>query len=450
MTTEPLVKPLTDLQVHEVPIAELVLYPGNARRGDIDKIAESLEQHGQYRPIIVRRETGEVLAGNHTLQASQQLGRETILVQYLDGLTDQQARKIVLVDNKTSDAGGYDELALARLLDELEGDHTGTGWDDTEIADLLAQLHGEPEAKTDVDDVPEPAGAGYQPITKTGDLWLLGPHRLVVGDGTDPAVVEQALNGELADAYITDPPYNVDYVGKTADALQISNDAMTPEGFAELLRGLFTAAAQHLVKGGAAYIYYASVEAPAFRAAMEAAGLLYKQDLIWVKDRFVLSRQDYHWQHEPILYGWKAGAAHAWYGDFTPSTLIDDQPDPRKLSKAQLLDIVLDLYEHTTAMRENRPGKSTDHPTSKPVGSLVRHLQNSTATGGLVLDSCGGSGSIVIAAHTARRRAAVVELDPRFADVICRRWQAHTGVKPVKGKRSRDFVAHHDTWAASR
>lgn len=449
MPTQPTTQPLTDLQVHRVPIGDLALYPGNARRGDIDKIAESLEQHGQYRPIIVRRETNEVLAGNHTLQGAMQLGHETILVQYLDGLTDQQARKIVLVDNKTSDAGGYDEIALAQLLAELEGDHAGTGWDDTEIADLLAQLDGDPTAKTDVDDVPEPAGEGYQPITRTGDLWLLGPHRLVVGDATDPAVVEQALNGELADAYVTDPPYNVDYVGKTADALQISNDAMTPEAFRTFLAELFTAAAANLVKGGAAYIYYASVEGPAFRAAMEAAGLLYKQDLIWVKDRFVLSRQDYHWQHEPIMYGWKAGAAHKWHGDFTPSTLIDDQPDPAKMSKAQLLEIVQALYEHTTAMRENRPSRSADHPTSKPVGSLVRHLENSTQTGELVLDSCAGSGSLVIAAHTARRRAAVVELDPRFADVICRRWQAHTGVKPLKGKRTRDFVAHYDAWASS-
>lgn len=450
MTIQPLAQPLTDLQVHRVEIADLALYPGNARRGDIDKIAESLAEHGQYRPIIVRRETNEVLAGNHTLQGAMQLGHDTILVQYLDGLTDQQARKIVLVDNKTSDAGGYDELALAQLLAELEGDHAGTGWDDTEIADLLAQLDGDPTAKTDVDDVPEPAGKGYEPITADGDLWLLGPHRLVIGDSTDPDVVTRALNGELADLYVTDPPYNVEYEGKTADKLTIANDAMGAEAFAAFLTAAFTAAAGNLVKGGAAYIYYASVEAPAFRAAMEASGLLYKEDLIWVKDRFVLSRQDYHWQHEPILYGWKAGAAHRWFGGFTPSTLIDDQPDPRKLTKAQLLEIVVDLYEHTTAMRQDRPARSTDHPTSKPVGSLVRHLENSSQTGHLVLDSFGGSGSIVIAAHTARRRAAVVEVDPRFGDVICRRWQAHTGVKPLKGKRTRDFVAHHKAWQDAR
>jgi ParB-like chromosome segregation protein Spo0J len=155
--------PLTDHAVHEISLPEIRLYPGNARRGDIEKIAKSLRTNGQYRPIIVRRETSEILAGNHTYQAAQLLGWDTILVTYLDGLTDAQARKIVLVDNKTNDAAGYDDHALAQLLAELEGDHTGTGFEEDEIAGLLATLDPEPAANTDVDDIPEPPT--YEPVT---------------------------------------------------------------------------------------------------------------------------------------------------------------------------------------------------------------------------------------------------------------------------------------------
>lgn len=439
-------QPLTDLQVHRVAIDSLAIYPGNARRGDIDKIADSLQAHGQYRPLIVRRETNEILAGNHTFQAARQLGYQTVLVTYLDGLTDQQARKIVLVDNKTNDVAGYDDHALAQLLAELDGDHSGTGFDEQEIIDLLASLEPEPTQNTDVDDVPEPPT--YTPLTKVGDVWELGEHRLVVGDSCDAGVVKAACGDQLADMLLTDPPYNVAYEGGTG--LKIANDAMTPEAFRAFLDKAMRAASANTIAGGACYVFYASVEGPAFRAALHTGGWLYKQDLVWIKDRFVLSRQDYHWQHEPILYGWKPGAAHRWYGGFTPPTVIDDQErDPRKMTKPELLEIVEQLYAATTAVRADRPARNADHPTSKPVALLVRLLENSSRHGDLVLDPFGGSGSTLIAAHTAGRRCATVELDPRYADVICRRWQAHTGVVPIKtGRKPRpvDFVAHHNEW----
>jgi hypothetical protein len=192
--TADLAQPLRDLQVHRIPLADLTLFPGNARRGDVDKIARSLALNGQYRPIIVRRETNEILAGNHTYQAAQQLGWETVLVTYLDGLTESAARKIVLVDNKSNDAAGYDEHALAELLASLEGDYDGSGFDShAEIAELLALLDDEPAAETDPDDIPSPPD--YEPITKTGDTWKLGDHLLVVGDSTDQATVKNACGG---------------------------------------------------------------------------------------------------------------------------------------------------------------------------------------------------------------------------------------------------------------
>lgn len=245
---------------------------------------------------------------------------------------------------------------------------------------------------------------------------------------------------------VTDPPYNVAYEGGTQDKLSIANDSMGKTAFGAFLADAFSAAAANVAPGGAAYVFYASVEAVNFRAGFEAAGWLYKQDLIWVKDRFVLSRQDYHWQHEPILYGWKPGAAHRWYGGFTPATVVDDQRrDPSKMTKAELLAIVKDAYAMTTAIREPRPARNADHPTSKPVSLLARLITNSSAPGDLVLDPFGGSGSTLIAAHASRRRCATVELDPRYADVIARRYQSHTGVLPINtAGQTVDFVAHHE------
>lgn len=442
--------PLRDLQVHRIALADLKLYAGNARRGDVDKIARSLATNGQYRPIIVRRETNEILAGNHTYQAARQLGWTSVLVSYLDGLTDADARKIVLVDNKTNDAAGYDDHALAQLLAELEGDYEGSGFDDgREIAALLAQLEDDPAGHTDVDDIPN--APAYDPISADGDTWQLGPHQLVVGDSTSADVIATSLRGGVADLVVTDPPYNVAYQGGTGEKLTIANDSMGDAAFGEFLRDAFAAAIQNTAPGAAAYVFYASAETPNFRAGFTAAGWLYKQDLVWAKDRFVLSRQDYHWQHEPILYGWKPGAAHRWYGGFTPATLIDDQHrDPAKLTKAQLLEIVNGIYASTTVIREARPSRNEDHPTTKPVGLIARLINNSSTPGDLVLDPFGGSGSTLIAAHTTKRRCATVELDPRYADVIARRYQAHTGILPVNcSGNAVDFVAHHKKHSAA-
>jgi DNA modification methylase len=169
-----------------------------------------------------------------------------------------------------------------------------------------------------------------------------------------------------------------------------------------------------------------------FRRTMTEAGWLLKQVLIWVKHHFAIGRQDYHWQHEPILYGWKPGAAHRWHGGFTPTTIVDEARDPKELSKAELLEIVTAVYEHgTTVHRAKKPAASDDHPTAKPVRILVSLVENSTRRGELVLDTFAGSGSTLIACHQTGRRAALVELEPKYADVICRRYQEHTGIVPV-------------------
>ena len=408
---------------------ELAPYHRNPRRGDLDVITRSLQANGQYRPIVVNlgTKTGrplEVLAGNHTLAAARALGWPTIAATTVD-VDDQAAARIVVVDNRASDLASNDNDELIALLQTLP-DLDGTGYTDADITDLL----GAPDApgETDPDDEPEPPTT---PISQLGDVWRLGPHRLVCGDATDPEVIAAALDGNQAALVLTDPPYNVDYTGGTKQALKIVNDAMSPAAFKQLLNGFFRAALKHTIPGGPIYVFYATAEEIAFRQAMLDTGWLYKQNLVWIKDRFVLSRQDYHWQHEPILYGWKPGAAHRWYGGYTPTTLIDDQIDPARLKKSELIDIVTRLFDTTTAIRSSRPHANIDHPTSKPVALLVRLLENSSQHGDLVLDPFGGSGSTLIACHRKHRVAATVELDPRYADVICRRYQEHTGILPI-------------------
>lgn len=437
-----------DLTVHDFPVADIALLPGNPRQGDIGAVAESMRVNGVYQPIIINRGTHtgrpyEVIAGNHRAQAAQSLGHETIPAVLLD-VDDDAAKRIALADNRTSDLATYDTEALLAMLRSLD-DLAGTGYDPDDLDDLLADLTpDEKEALTDVDDAPsEPK----KPITRPGDVFHLGPHRLIVGDGTDPAVLEKLMGGEQADAYITDPPYNVEYTGGTKDALKIQNDAWGEDGvaFEAFLLDLFTTAAQHVKPGGAAYIFHASSYAAEFIRAMKGSGLLFKQVLVWVKNSLVLGRQDYQWRHEPILYGWRDGGPHRWYGEFDKTTLIrDDDPlDPAKMSKADLVAAVKGLQEDSDVLRYDKPARNGEHPTMKPVDLLARMIANSTRRGGVILDTCAGSGSIMIAAHHADRAVRMVELDPAYGDVICRRWQEHTGHAPLRDGEAVDFTREH-------
>lgn len=206
---------------------------------------------------------------------------------------------------------------------------------------------------------------------------------------------------------------------------------MAGAAFGDFLRDLFAAALEHTKRGGPVYVFHADTEGVNFRQALTGAGWELKQVLVWVKDVMVLGRQDHHWQHEPILYGWRPGAAHAWYGGRTLTTLLDEQRPLTSWTKDELVEAMAGLYDESTALRHPRPKRSTEHPTMKPVALLERLLDRSTRLGDLVLDTCAGSGSLLIAAHGSSRRAALVELDPRYADVICRRYQEHTGTMPI-------------------
>lgn len=387
---------LDDL-IATVAVDDLTPFEGNPRVGDVEAIAESLRVNGQYRPLVVRAETNEILAGNHTWKAAKSLGWATVKVSYLHELTDEQARRIVLADNRYSDLASYDEQALAALLASVS-DLAGTGYDEASVDALLASLTGAEDspALTDPDDVPELPEAAQ---SRVGQVWSLGRHRLLVGDATGD--LSALMQGDLADLVLTDPPYNVNYEGGTG--LKIQNDKLLADDFRNLLEAAFGNASAVAKAGAGIYIFHADSERVNFQCAAESVGWTVRQNLVWVKSSLVMGRQDYHWQHEPILYGWLTGGAHHWYGD----------------------------RKQTTVIEWEKPAKNAEHPTMKPVGLVAYLLGNSSKPGDIVLDLFGGSGSTLIACHQAKRTARLVELDPKYADVILRRYMEHTGDTPT-------------------
>jgi len=440
---------LPDLAALAVDVTRLSLLPGNPRVGDVDAVAASLAAFGQRKPIVARRD-GTVVAGNHTLQAAQYLGWSEIAVVWVDD-DDTTAAAFALADNRTAELGSYDDQALAALIAEVQAADedllAATGWSGNDLSELLSRIGGDelpPGGEPDA--MPDSAPAK----TITGDVWLLGPHRLLCANATEPTAVDRVLAGELAACVFTDPPYNVAYEGGTADKLTIDNDDMADAEFDAFLFDAFVSMRQGMAPGAAIYVCHADGSGNAFRNSFERSGLLLKQVLVWVKDQFVLSRQDYNWQHEPILYGWNPGAAHNWYGPFSLSTVIDDdKADLEKLTKAQLVEMLDGIRNQSTVVREDRPRRSEAHPTMKPVRLITRLLLNNTHTGDVVLDPFGGSGSTLIAAHQIGRRARLIELAPRYCDVICRRYQELTGDKPIAEATGNPHDFCEDTDAAT-
>ena len=380
------------------PIAELKPYPGNARRGNVEAIKRSLEVNGQYRPIVVNRRTDQVLAGNHTLLAAKELGWTEIAVTYVD-VDEEGARRIVLADNRTNDLATYDDGDLAALLGDLE-DFDGTGFAQEDLDALLDDLEGRPDPAEEEDPPPPPS----EPRSRPGDLYVLGRHRLICGDARDPAVYARLLGEERVDLLWTDPPYGVNYEGKTSEALRIDGDTET--GLRDLLDGAFGFADLVMKRGARIYVCHPSGgRSLAFIEAFVARGWLLRQQLVWVKDTLVLGHSDYHWRHEPILYGNRPGRGRigrggtGWYGD-------DAQ---------------------TTVLEVARPTASREHPTMKPTALIEICLRNSTSRSHLVLDPFAGSGSTLIACEQTGRGARCIEIDPGYCDVIVARFEAGGG-----------------------
>lgn len=417
-------------QTTRIPTTELATYHRNPRRGNLKAIADSLRTLGQYRPIVVNAGThtgrpNEVVAGNHTLLAARELGWDHVDAVIID-VDDITAARIVAADNRTADLGHYDNAELLDLLSALP-DLDGTGYDDHDLQELLqavTKAAGGPVALTDPDaapDVPE-----SDPVTRPGDVWQLGPHRVMCGSATVLADVQHVLDGEQATCVWTDPPYGIDYVGKTKDALTIANDGSA--GLEQLLNDAFRVLVEVARPGAPVYVAHADSERVTFETCLRGAGVLVRQNLIWAKNVMVMGRADYHWKHEPILYGFTPGGEGRlgrggpnWYGD-----------------NAQ-----------TTVFAYDKPAANRQHPTMKPVALVQHMLTNSCPAGGIVLDLFGGSGSTLIAAHHMGAQARLVELDPRYVDVICRRWQEHTGQPPERDGKPHDFTTDSEHQEAS-
>jgi len=385
-------------QYKTVPTASLIPYVRNARThspAQVDKIAASIREFGFLSPIITDGQSG-ILAGHGRVMAAQKLGLDTLPTIDAAHLTEAQRRAYVLADNRTAlDAGWDDDLLKIELqdLDAAGFDLSLTGFDVDEIAALTLDAT---EGLTDPDAVPD---APAVPVTVLGDVWLLGRHRLMCGDSTSIDHMEALTQGQLVDMWLTDPPYNVAYEGGTKEKLTIQNDSMSDDGFRQFLRDANSAADAVMKPGAVFYIWHADSEGYNFRGACHDVGWQVRQCLIWKKQTMVMGRQDYHWKHEPCLYGWKGGAGHLWATD----------------------------RKQTTILEFDRPSRNAEHPTMKPVALFEYQMLNNTKGGDQVLDSFAGSGTTAIACETHGRFARLMEFEPHYCDVIIQRWQNFTG-----------------------
>lgn len=409
---------MADIRVHDhlesLPVDSLVPYARNSRthsEEQIVQIAASIREFGFTNPVLID-EQGGIVAGHGRVMAAVRLGMPAVPCLRLRGLTEAQRRAYVIADNQIAMNAGWDEAMLRLELAELqEADFNLDllGFDPGRLDELLADDSEETEGLTDPDDVPEPPA---QPVTRPGDIWLLGKHRVMCGDSTSVDHVTRLTQGKSVDMWLTDPPYNVAYEGGTNEKLTMKNDDMGDKQFRQFLRDAYIAADMVMRPGAVFYVWHADSEGYNFRGAAIDAGWNVRQCLIWKKSSLVLGRQDYQGQHEPCLYGWKDGAGHLWASD----------------------------RKQTTILEFDKPSRNGAHPTMKPVALFEYQMLNNTSVGDRVMDSFGGSGTTLIAAEKNGRVALLMELDPRYCDVIVERWQEFTGKAAVLEATGRAFA----------
>jgi len=390
------------MQIKEVAVDKLIPYAKNSRTHSseqVGQIAASIKEFGFRNPILV--DGVGIIAGHGRLMAAQKLGLDKVPTIDCSDMTPSQKKAYIIADNKLAMNAGWDTAMLSIEMKDLEDegfDLALLGFDDKELNALL-----EPEVTeglTDEDAVPD---VPEEPKTKLGDIYILGNHRLMCGDSCSITDMEKLVNNRQVDMWLTDPPYNVAYEGKTKDALTIQNDSMDNEGFRQFLRDAYVTADTVMKAGAVFYIWHADSEGYNFRGAAHDAGWKVRQCLIWKKSTMVMGRQDYHWKHEPCLYGWKEGAGHLWSTD----------------------------RKQTTILEFDKPSRNGEHPTMKPVALFEYQMLNNTKGGDIVLDSFGGSGTTLMAAEKHGRHAYLMELDPKYCDVIVKRWEDFTGKKAV-------------------
>lgn len=430
------------MKIQRLAIAQLLPAPYNPRKNlkpgdpEYEKIKRSMTDFGYIVPIVVNERNMHVVGGHQRMKVLEEMGEteiDAVLVEFND--EDERAANIAL--NKVQ--GEWDLPLLKDLLEELDAGHydvSRTGFDEDEIEQLMLAVANPFDEQTQEDNYdPTEVLAEEEPITQPGDVWLLGDHRLLCGDSTKLEDVARLMAGEKADLIITDPPYNVDYEG--GSGLKIQNDKMEDKAFYRFLRDAFDGMYESMAPGAGIYVFHSDSEGHNFRNAFIAAGLKLAQVCIWVKDSLVMGRQDYHWQHEPVLaggkepeaepvdegpehepvlYGWRTKAAHRWFSD----------------------------RKQTTIWNFKRPKVSREHPTMKPIDLVGYPIKNSSRKGQIVADFFGGSGSTLIACEQLKRKCRTMELDPKYCDVIVDRWEKASGRKAERLEVMNDAQAISD------
>lgn len=437
-----------NLQVEYVPISELHSWGKNPRLNDkaAEKLSALIEKHGFINPVIATPD-GTVRAGHTRIRAAELDGMDKVPVIYVEFDSEEEAEAFSLADNKAGEWADWDYKKLAEILLDLDTgafDMDITGFAPDEIEDIILQYGDRPIQEEENFNPEAEAAAITKPVSKPGDIWCLGKHRVICGDATSSRDVSALLDSESADLLLTDPPYNVDYVGKTEDALTIDNDDMSDQQFHDFILSALQNAQTVLKQGGPFYIFHADTKGLIFRTAAAEAGLTLKQVLVWVKNTIVMGRQDYHWQHEPVLYGWKEGDAHRWFGFRDKSTVYDEGlPDIDSMKKEELRDFIKDLLNQlqSTVTREDKPSRSSEHPTMKPLPLLRHYMENSSKAEDIVFDPFLGSGSTLIAAEQLGRICYGAELSPVYTDVIVKRYlkfrESDIGVRLIRDGEER-------------
>lgn len=384
------------LNIEYIPVGKLKPYDKNTRKHaeyDVSQIAKSIEQYGFNDPIGIWGKDNIIVEWHGRLLAAKKLGIAEVPCIRLDDLTDEQRREYAIMHNKTAELSTWDFDLLAAEIPELDFSGFDVDWG----------LPADEEETEITEDEPPEVDEEHEPICQLGDIWQLGEHRLICGDSTDKETIERLMEGKNANLCVTDPPYNVNYEGKTDEKLKIGNDSMSNEEFEKFLTSSFSVINDILVSGGCFYVWHASRSQREFENALNLSGLTVRQQLIWVKNSMVLGRQDYQWRHEPCFYGWKEGT-HNWYSD----------------------------RKQTTVLEFDRPTANKEHPTMKPIALIAYQIKNNSKKDEIVFDGFGGSGSTLIASEQTGRICYTCELDPKYCDVIIKRWENLTGKKAVK------------------
>lgn len=405
------------MDLKKVKLSELKPDKKNARKHDkrnIDEIKRSLQKNPQYRPFVVQKSTGRILVGNGMYQAMKELGITEGWVEYRD-LSDEEATVLALSDNRTAELAEWDTAVLKNLFEDMGPDIDVPGWDTSEIEEFFSLSSDGVKTEIIEDEAPEPQP---EAISKLGDIWLLGKHRLMCGDSTKAEDACALMGGTEADMAFTDPPWNVDYGNVKSNKRQgdkprtILNDSMSTEQFKSFLDAAFCTMKHSLRGGGMVYVVMSAQEWGSLMCSLASSGFHWASTIIWKKDTFVLSRKDYHTQYEPIWYGWEDSASRV--------CPLKDR------TQSDVWDVP-------------RPKKSDEHPTMKPIALVARAIENSSEKGASVLDLFGGSGSTLIACEQTGRTCYMMELSPHYVDVIIRRWQALTGGTAIHEKTGEVF-----------